>query len=193
MIIFLFFRVRAARHKYLGHSTQTDCGSCSADPKIHHPAKRSLAMCERTGGVLRDFVLVFPRDICREHSLIGRRNCVMTEAANSISAVAGSELSIARNHIANLGSDLATSGFARIRLCVLWRPGTSVGRTQAERWLYCTTPCVGMIFTQPRFQYHLGENVQIHTSKYNFYFVGDATQVDNNSDNVKVTAQMLPE
>ena len=96
MIIFLFFRVRAARHKYLGHSTQTDCGSCSADPKIHHPAKRSLAMCERTGGVLRDFVLVFPRDICREHSLIGRRNCVMTEAANSLSAAAGPELSTTR-------------------------------------------------------------------------------------------------
>ena len=28
---------------------------------------------------------------------------------------------------------------------------------------------------------------------YNFYFVGDATQVDSNSDNFKVTAQMLPE
>ena len=56
---------------FLGHSTQTDCGSCSADPKMHHPAKRSLAMCEHTGGVLHDFVVVFHCDIFREHSLIG--------------------------------------------------------------------------------------------------------------------------
>ena len=52
--------------RFLGHSTQTDCGSCSVDPKIHHPAKRSLAMCEHTGGVLRDFIVVIHRDICRE-------------------------------------------------------------------------------------------------------------------------------
>ena len=51
------------------------------------------------------FVLVFHRDICRKHSLIGRRNCLMTEAANSISAAAGSELSNSRNPIANLASD----------------------------------------------------------------------------------------
>ena len=44
--------------RFLGHSTQNDCGSCSVDPKIHHPAKRSLALCEHTG-VLGDFVLVF--------------------------------------------------------------------------------------------------------------------------------------
>ena len=25
---------------FLGHSTQTDCGSCSVYPKPHHPAKR---------------------------------------------------------------------------------------------------------------------------------------------------------
>ena len=43
-------------------------------------------MCEHTGGVLADFVLVFHRDICREHNLIGRRNYLMTEAPNSLSA-----------------------------------------------------------------------------------------------------------
>ena len=105
---FCFFRVRAARNKHVvpfdikrsfcrfsGHSTQTDCGSCSADPKILHPAKHSRAMCEHTGGVLRDFVsvVVFHRDICCEHSLIGRRNCLMTEAANPLSATAGPNLS----------------------------------------------------------------------------------------------------
>ena len=31
------------------------------------------------------------------------------------------------------------------------------------------------------------------SNTYNFYFVGDATQVDNNSDDFKVTAQKLPE
>ena len=55
--------------RLLGHSTQTDCGSCSVVPKSHHPAKHSLAMCEHTGRVLADFVLVFHRDLCREHSL----------------------------------------------------------------------------------------------------------------------------
>ena len=86
-------------------STRTDCRSCSVDPKMHHPPKRSLAMCEHTGGVLRDFTLVIHRDICREHSLIGRRNCLMTEAANSLSAAAGPELPTTRNPIANLASD----------------------------------------------------------------------------------------
>ena len=62
-------------------------------------------MCEHIGGILRDFVLVFHRDICLENSLIGRRNCLMTEAANSLSAAAGPELSKTRNHIANLASD----------------------------------------------------------------------------------------
>ena len=38
-------------------------------------------MCEHTGRVLSDFIVVFHRDICREHSLVGRRNCLMTEAA----------------------------------------------------------------------------------------------------------------
>ena len=90
---------------FLGHSTQTDCGSCSADPKMHHPAKRSLAMRGQTGGFLRDFVVVFHCDICREHSLIGLRNCLVTEAANSPSAAASPELSITRNPIANLASD----------------------------------------------------------------------------------------
>ena len=91
--------------RFWGHSTQTDRRSCSIDPKMHHPATRSLAMCEHTGGVLRDFIVVIHRDICREHSLIGRRNCLMTEAANSLSAAAGPELSTTRNPIANLASD----------------------------------------------------------------------------------------
>ena len=72
--------------------------------KIHHPEKRSLAMCEHTG-VLRDFIVVIHREICREHSLIERRNCLLTEAANSLSAAAGPELSTTRNAIANLASD----------------------------------------------------------------------------------------
>ena len=38
-------------------------------------------------------------------SLIGRRNSLMTEAANSRSAAAGPELSTSRNPIANLASD----------------------------------------------------------------------------------------
>ena len=77
--------------RLLGHSSQTDCVSCGVDPKINHPAKRSLAMCEHTGGVLGDFVLLVHRDICREHSLIGRRKYFMDEAANSLSAAAGPE------------------------------------------------------------------------------------------------------
>ena len=91
--------------RFFGHSTQTDCGSCSVDPTIHRPAKRSLAMCEHTGGDLRDFVLVFHRDVRREHSLIGRRNCLMTEAAVSLAAATGPELSTSRNPIATLASD----------------------------------------------------------------------------------------
>ena len=61
---------------FLEHSSQTDCGRCtsSVDPNIDHPTKHSLATCEHTGGVLDDFVVVFDRDICREHSLVGRRN-----------------------------------------------------------------------------------------------------------------------
>ena len=133
--------------------------SCSVDPKMHHPAKRSLAMrehtgslamCEHTGVVLSDFIVVIHRDICREHSLLGRRNCLMTEAANSLSAAAGPELSRTRDPIANLASDSAMVGLAWVRVCVRWRPGASVRRTQAERCLYCGTPCVGMIFTKPR-------------------------------------------
>ena len=90
-------------------------------------------MCEHAGGVLLDFIVAIHRDICREHSLIGRRNCLMTEAANSLSAAAGPELSTTRNPIANLASDSATAGLAWVRVCVLWRAGASVGRTQAER------------------------------------------------------------
>ena len=104
---------------FLGHSTQTDGGRCSVDPKIHHPAKRSSAMCENIGGDLRDFIVVIHRDICREHSLIGRRNGLMTEAAHSLSSVAGPELSTTRNHISNLASDDATAGLAWVRVGVL--------------------------------------------------------------------------
>ena len=79
-------------------------------------------MCEHTGGVLRDFIEVIHRDICREYSLNVRRN-FMTEAANSLSAAAGPELSTTRNPIANLASDSATAGLAWVRVCVLWRAG----------------------------------------------------------------------
>ena len=144
--IFRIFRVRAARNlhmvpydmyrsfcRFWGHSTQADCRSCSVDPKMHHPAKRSLAMCEHTGGVVRDFIVVIHRDICREHSLIGRRNCLMTEAANSLSAAAGPELSTTRYPITNLAPNSATAGLAWVRVCVLWRPGflstENAGRT----------------------------------------------------------------
>ena len=95
------------------------CRSCSVDPKMHHPAKRSLAMREHTGGVLRDFIVANHRDICREHSLIGLRNCLMTESANSLSAAAGPELSTTRNPIANLASDSATAGLAWVRVCAV--------------------------------------------------------------------------
>ena len=91
--------------RFLGHSSQTDCGSRSVDPKMHHAAKRSLAMYEHTGGVLRDFISVVHRDICRVHSVIGRRNRLTTEAANSHSAAAGPELSTTKKFIANLASD----------------------------------------------------------------------------------------
>ena len=72
------------------------------------------------------------RDVCREHSLIGRRNCLMIEVANSLSAAAGPELSTTRNPIANLASDSATAGLAWVRACVLWHPGASVRRMQGE-------------------------------------------------------------
>ena len=52
-----------------------------------------------------DFVLAFHRDICREGSLIGRRNYLMTEAAKSLSAAVETKLSITRLYIANLASD----------------------------------------------------------------------------------------
>ena len=64
---------------------------------------------------------------------MGWRNCYMTEAVNSLSAAAGPELSETRNPTANLASDSATARLIRVRVCVLWRPGASVGRTQAER------------------------------------------------------------
>ena len=79
--IIMWYRMTRSFCRFLGHSTQTDCRSCSVDPKIHHHAKRSLAVYEHTGGVLRDFIVVIHRDICREHSLIGRRNRLMTDAS----------------------------------------------------------------------------------------------------------------
>ena len=89
-----------------GGFTQTDCGSCSVDPKIHHLGKLPLAMCEHTGGALGDYALTIHRKICREHSLIGRRNYhLMTEAANSLSDAARPESAKPRNSIANLPSD----------------------------------------------------------------------------------------
>ena len=87
-------------------------------------------MCEHTGGVLRHFDLVFHATF--SVNITGRRNCLMTEAANSLSAADGPE-SITRNPIANLASDKATAGLAWVRVCVLWRPGASIGRTQPER------------------------------------------------------------
>ena len=57
----------------------------------------------------------------------------MTEAAKSLPAAAGPDLSINWNPIANLASTSATTGLALVRVCVLWRPGASVRRTQAER------------------------------------------------------------
>ena len=77
--------------------------SCSVDPKMHPPAKRSLAMREHTGGVLRDFIVANHRDICREHSLIGLRNCLMTESANSPSATTAPEVSITSNRQSSFG------------------------------------------------------------------------------------------
>ena len=55
----------------------------------------------------------------------------MTEA-NSRSAAAGPELSISRNHIANLALDSTTAGLAFAQVSVVWRPGASVGRIQAD-------------------------------------------------------------
>ena len=85
------YDIKRSFRRLLRDSTQTGCKSCRVDPKIHHPAKRSLAMCEHTGGVLRDFIVVIHRDICREHSLTRLRNYLMPEAANSLSAAAGPE------------------------------------------------------------------------------------------------------
>ena len=78
-------------------------------------------------------MVVIYRDIRREHSLIGQRNCLMTEAANSLSAAAGPELSTTRYPITNLAPNSATAGLAWVRVCVLWRPGflstENAGRT----------------------------------------------------------------
>ena len=113
VVIFLIFRVREAKTKHIvpydtsmtcnivlsfvGHYTQPDCGSCSVDPKIRHPAKGSLAMCEHVGRVLGGFVPVFHRNICREHSPLGWGNYLMTDAADSLSAAASPNLSKTRN------------------------------------------------------------------------------------------------
>ena len=62
-------------------------------------------MCEHTGRVPGDFIMVFHCDVCREERLIGRLNYLMTEAENSHSAAAGPQLSTTRNPIANQASD----------------------------------------------------------------------------------------
>ena len=84
-------------------------------------------MCERTGGVLGGFVLVFHRDICHEDNLI--RRCKLqhlkTEVTHSVSAAAGPKLSKTRNPIANLASDLAAPGLVWVRVCATWRPDAS--------------------------------------------------------------------
>ena len=67
-------------------------------------------MYEHTGGVLGDLVVVFHRDVCREHRRIGRRNYLMADAANTLSAATDPELSNTKNPIANLASDSATAG-----------------------------------------------------------------------------------
>ena len=69
---------------FWGALLRPTAGGVVLHPKIHYAAKRSLATCQHTGVLLGDFVVVFPRDICREHSLIGRRNYLMAEAANSL-------------------------------------------------------------------------------------------------------------
>ena len=74
---FSFFRVRAGRtehrvpydtlrnfSRFWGTLLRPTAGS--AGSKMHHPAKRPLAMCEHTGGDQRDFFVVFHRDICRD-------------------------------------------------------------------------------------------------------------------------------
>ena len=66
-------------------------------------------MIENTGGVMRDFVVVFHGGICSEHSQMKRRNCLMTEAANSFSAAAGPEQPTTRSPIAKQSSDEATA------------------------------------------------------------------------------------
>ena len=54
----------------------------------------------------------------------------MTEAAISLSAATGPEPWKTRSPIANLALD---HGRTRLGSGVLWRPGASEGRTQAER------------------------------------------------------------
>ena len=96
-------------------------------------AKRPLARCEDTRGVLRDFRVAIHDEICHEHSLIGRRTCIMTEAENSPSATASPGLSTTRNNFTYIASDSAAAGATWVRVRVLWRPGAIVGRIQAER------------------------------------------------------------
>ena len=62
-------------------------------------------MCEHTGGVSRDCIVAIHGGIYREHNLIVRRNCLLTEAANSLSAAVDPKISTTRNPIANLASD----------------------------------------------------------------------------------------
>ena len=58
-----------------------------------------------TEGVLRDSIVAIHGGICREHNLIARRNCLHTEAANSLSAAVDPKVSTTWNPIDNLASD----------------------------------------------------------------------------------------
>ena len=133
-------------------------------------------MCEHAGGVLRDFIVVIHRDICREHSLIGRPNCLMTEAANSLSAAAGAEfrhLGINRQSIFGLGHGRTRlgSGLRAVAPRCLSRENAGRMMTVLHHTLcgddFHQTP-VSIIF--------IGENVQSFFFFF-FFFVGDATQV----------------
>ena len=107
-------------------------------------------MCEHNGGVLGDCVLVFHRNICCEHSVVGRCNYLMAEAAISFSADAGPKLPKSRSPTPILASDWATARLPWVRVCVLWLCCAWVGKAQAKRQLVCTTR-VGTMLTNPGF------------------------------------------
>ena len=69
----------------------------------------------------------FHRDICREHGLIGRRNCLMIEAANSLSATASPKLSITCSFALGHGRTRLGSGLRAVASRCLSRE--NAGRT----------------------------------------------------------------